>query len=175
MKNYIGVDPGHEGAITLIFHDGEIRKFIMPLIGKQYNIPALNSIFSTFNKNYYHIILEDVHAIYGSSAGATFEFGYGAGLLEGLIVAHGLPYTKVQPKEWQKIAFQGIKEIRKPSKKNKNGKEIRGKLDTKPMALLAVQRLFPKEDLRGSERCRVPHKGVIDSLLLAYYGQCKNL
>jgi len=110
--------------------------------------------------------IEDVHAIFGSSAGATFSFGYICGSIHTLIACCQIPLTKVQPKAWQKVIYQGIPEIRKPSK---NGKK--GRLDTKAMSAVAAKRLFPTADLRKNEKCKVVHDGIVDALLIAEYAR----
>ena len=73
-----------------------------------------------------------------------------------------IPYTKVQPKKWQKQAWEGIPLIKKPSSTGKTQVT-----DTKAMSLIAAKRLFPKEDLRATERSKIPHDGKVDSLLMA--------
>lgn len=173
---HIGIDPGKEGVIvSLEVVDGEILKIEKKLIPKLpgTNIiddQALNQIFIDIKKNMlHHIVLEDVHAIYGSAASATFSFGDVCGLIRGLIVAHELAYTKVQPKVWQKEMFQGIPEIRKPNKKNGQ----RGNLDTKPMSIMAAKRLFPGVSLLRTERSKKDSDGISDALLMAEYSRRK--
>ncbi len=46
--------------------------------------------------------IEDVHALFGSSAKATFSFGQRLGELEGMLQSMSIGYIKVKPKEWQK-------------------------------------------------------------------------
>lgn len=177
MKNYAGIDPGKNGAIVLIKSDNTIIAEKTPLLGKEYNILEFKNIIKKLKDDYpdIHFIVEHVHAIFGVAAGATFEFGYGCGLIEGILVSLGISYTKVQPKEWQKLAFKGTAEIRKPDKVNKNGKTVIGRLDTKPMALLSAQRLFPDVNLKATDRSTKAHEGIVDALLLAYYGKTTNL
>ncbi|KKK80116.1 hypothetical protein LCGC14_2826730, partial [marine sediment metagenome] len=123
----------------------------------------------------YHVFIEDVHAIFSSAAGATFQFGYVCGAIVMGVAAFDFKYTLVQPKVWQKVIYQGIPEIRKPSFVIKSGKfegqTRKGALDTKKMSLLATKRLFPNEDLRKSDRCKIPHNGIVDALLIAEYGR----
>lgn len=166
---YIGIDPGKQGYITIMYKEGEPEFKKIPLIGKEYDVTELSKIFSVLNSlsettSFTHCVVEDVHAIFGASAGSTFEFGYGVGLIEmGLVMAH-IPFTKVAPKKWQKEMFEGIPEQRKPSS---SGKTM--KVDTKLMALQAAKRLFPNVDLRDTEKCKKPHDGKIDSLLICEY------
>lgn len=158
----IGIDPGKQGFICSMT-DSSISYYQIPLIGKEVDLDELDNIidFITLTHDDVHCVIEDVHAIFGSSAKATFNFGWIVGVLEALLVAHGIPYTKVQPKEWQKEMWQGISKQKKAN----------GRTDTKAMSLLAAKRLFPDEDLTATARSTKEHDGKIDSLLMAEY--CK--
>jgi len=176
MNRVIGIDPGKKGAVVVIAESGSVEKYVMPCIGKEFDIHALDRIFfHIFHDKTCHAFIEDVHAIFGSAAGATFQFGYVCGAIRGLVVGGEAPYTLVQPKAWQKVIYQGIPEIRKPPVKITTGKRagqmMKGKLDTKKMSLVAAKRLFPNVDLRKSERCKIPHEGIVDALLICEYGR----
>jgi hypothetical protein len=159
----IGIDPGKNGFIcildTNIAPNGEFLYYAVPLIGKDVDIKELNSILKRDYDKDVHCVIEDVHAIFGSAAKATFNFGWIVGVLEAILVAHRIPYTKVKPKEWQKEMWQGIPLQKKPN----------GRTDTKAMSLLAAKRLFPNEDLTATERSVKPHDGKVDALLLSEY------
>ena len=169
MKTYIGTDPGRSGHIVCLNPDNSTTKFAIPKVGGQVDVHALNKIFSQFTKIEHHIVTEDLHAIFGSAASSTFSFGWINGILEGLLVANHLSFTKVQPKVWQKEMFQGTPEIRKPSKINSKGIPTKGRLDTKAMSILTAKRLFPNFSLLPSERCRKDDDGIADSILMAEY------
>lgn len=158
---YIGIDPGKKGFISVleIFDLPEWKFYPIPTIkGKVIDVVELNNIFEKI-KGDCHAVIEKVHAIYGSSAKATFDFGFTAGLLEGMLIAHSIPYTKVPPKEWQKEMWQGVQVIKKTKRSN----------DTKAMSEIAVKRLFPKLDLRKTERCTTNDDNKVDSILMAEY------
>lgn len=164
----IGIDPGKDGFITVMIGEEFIFSPI-PLIGKFLDIHELTRILSEFSSlPDVHCIFEDVHAKYGSSAKATFSFGFVCGATEACIIASGIPFTKVQPKKWQEEMWQGIP-IQK--KQSSTGKTMVN--DTKLMSLMACKRLFPNLDLTANSRCRVPHDGKVDSILLAEYGKRK--
>ena len=166
-KISIGIDPGKDGFICLYMpKDDEFIFKEVPKIGKEVNLQALNGVFNTIEGLDCHCVIEDVHSVYGSSAKGTFEFGKIVGQLEAFLVAYKIPYTKVQPKKWQKEMWEGVPLQRVPSS---TGKTI--KTDTKKMSLLAANRLFPKIDLRKSERAKKPDHNKVDSLLICEY--CK--
>ena len=155
----IGIDPGKSGFITS-FSDS-FSHYPIPKIGDEVDVAELNKIFLSFPKDSFAII-EDVHAIYGSSAGATFEFGWITGILEALLVAHSIPFQKIAPKVWQKAMHLGI-----PNQKKK-GKTSN---DTKLMSEMACKRLFPDLDLRRTERCTKLDDNKIDSILICEYAR----
>lgn len=161
---YLGIDVGKNGSCVLVSKN-HIFKFVIPTIGNVYDIKRLVEWLGSWSGYIKHCVIEDVHAIFGSAAKSTFEFGFGAGLLEGCLVSLNIPYTKIQPKVWQKEMFQGIPEIRKPNTKG----DKKGALETKQMALLAAKRIFPDVDLRATTRSKNPHDGIVDALLMAEY------
>lgn len=175
MKAYVGVDPGKAGCIVIQYEDGTTVVKKLPLIGNEIDLVELNSYFESLTKFKTQVVIEDVHAIHMSSAKSTWSFAHTCGILEGLIVANKLPYLKVAPKKWQKLCFEGIKEVRKPDtiKKGKDGKEkvIKGKVDTKSMSILASKRLYPTVSLKATERSKVDDNNISDALLLSHY--CK--
>jgi hypothetical protein len=176
--NYIGIDPGKEGAIVVLGENGiAIHKETMVLLKDgTLDVKWLRGVLNTFCEGGHgHIIVEQVHAIFGSSAKSTFSFGYICGQIDTLVACSGLPYTKVQPKTWQKVAYMGVSEIRKAPIKITKGKFAGttrpGPLDTKAMSLVAAQRLFPGADFRRNERCKVQHDGIVDAILIAEFGR----
>ena len=117
----------------------------------------------TEGKNKTYFALEDVHSLPGVSAKANFSFGENKGEYRGMLVALELPYMEVQPKVWQKVAWEGV-----PLMKNS-----KGRTDTKAMSLTAAKRLFPNESFLATSRSSVPHDGLVDAALIAYYLKCK--
>jgi len=171
----IGIDPGKTGAIVILEKEKEPKIYVIPTIKNELDIRELVNIFDNIFKESsdIHVVIEDVHAIFGASAGATFEFGKICGILEGMLACYKVPYTKIQPKIWQKEMWIGVSEVRNLSKINKNGKESKGRIDTKAMSLIAAKRLFPNVKLTDpkSSRATKPHSGIFDALLIAEY--CK--
>ena len=164
-KLFVGIDPGKSGAIVILDEQGEIaHKQVVPTIGKEYDAQAVKDILLEYDSGSnctIHAMLEDVHAIQGSAGGTSnFNFGQGKMLWHMGLVCLEIPHTLIQPKAWQKEAWEGVPIQYKPgsSKKTK---------DTKATSLLAAKRLFPKADLTKSEKAKVPHDGIVDALLIA--------
>lgn len=162
MRTYIGIDPGSKGFITVHSEDG--YKFV----SIEENTPLeLGRELAQIRDRYPDAlaVMEEVHAIYGSSAKGTFSFGEIFGLLQGLLIATRIPYHLVQPKEWQKEIWVNADKVYKSG----------AKVDTKATSLNAAQRLFPDIDLRRTPACRKVDDNKVDSLLLAEFARRKNL
>lgn len=169
---YVGIDPGKTGYIVIIEQTGQIIFHPIPQIGTEIDVRRLNDIFKEIS-SYFEVscVIENVHAIYGSAASSTFDFGYTTGLLEALLVAHNIPFVKVQPKTWQKEMWEGV-----PLQKKKSTSGKTQVNDTKAISEIAAKRLFPNEDLRPNDctaRCKKADHNKVDSLLIASYCQRK--
>jgi len=158
-KTRAAFDVGKEGAFV-VFKDKEIIvKTVMPCISNQIDLSELSKCLSGIDRRDIHVVVEDVHALFGASAKSTFNFGWSLGIIEGLLAGMNISYTKVTPKAWQKEMWQGVPPIFKQG----------NKIDTKATSLLAAKRLFPNIDLRKSERASKPHDGIVDALLMGEY------
>ena len=171
----IGIDVGKHGAIVVLDGPSVVYKAVTPLIGTKLDIHGLSDQIRSTLFGDCHVFVEEVHAIHGSAAGATFTFGGVYHAVQAILCTLYQPFTLVQPKVWQKVMYQGIPEIRKPSiiikKGERAGQSRKGNRDTKAMSLLAVKRLFPDLDLKRTARCEGPHDGIVDALLIAEYGR----
>ena len=98
-KLFMGIDVGSKGFISTQING----------VWEHYSIEdndlyQLSEIMRQIRSKYAQIacVIEDVRQIAGSSAKSTFNFGFNKGYLIGLLAANNIPYTLVQPKEWQK-------------------------------------------------------------------------
>lgn len=164
-KFNIGIDIGKKGAIVILPGQKAVQNaldpIVMPLIGDHLDYNQLYMILRRYEGTDCHVIFEKLGVIFGTGKSTAFSMGHQAGAIEMACVALRLPYTKVPAKQWQKEMFQGVDEI------TKKGKSSR---DTKAMALIAANRLFPDYKLTVG-RATTPHDGVVDALLMAEY--CK--
>lgn len=118
-------------------------------------------------------VMEEVHAIFGSSAKATFSFGEINGYIKGILTALRIPYTLVPPKEWQKELWVN-QDMVYDNKQGNDGKPRRV-VNTKQTSYNAARRLFPNEDFRKSARCRNWDDNKVDSILISEYAKRKNI
>lgn len=183
-KAFIAFDPGKDGGIAVIDEKGDlVYTSTIPKIGKEIDLNKLFEVISGLKKfgETQHVVLERVHSVFGSGAAANFTFGQVNGFIEAFIVAAGLKYTKTNPKDWQKISWEGIKiptvTVPKFKTDKLSGRKIqdgvREKVLTKEASLLAAKRLFPKWNFFATERSKKDHDGLIDAALIAYYGYVK--
>lgn len=172
-KVYVGIDVGCKGFISLQ-QDGVWEHYSIA----DYDLYGLSNIMDYIRNKSDNIacVIEDVHALFGSSAKATFAFGVNKGYLLGLLAANKIPYTLVQPKEWQKemwgnsdmvVTYKTI--VVKGVKKSK--KEV----NTKQTSINCAKRLFPMIDFRKSERSKKIDDNKVDSVLMSEYARRKNL
>lgn len=160
-KVIVGIDVGKSGAVAKLYPNNELKMYVMPMIGKEYDIQELSNILTPEeDEEFVHTSIENVHAIQGRAGGSSnFSFGLGKGILMGLVAGKNLRYTLVNPKAWQKVSWEGVTK----------------QTDTKKTSLIAAKRLFPNETFLATARSKVPHDGLIDAALIAYYTQVKFL
>lgn len=138
---YIGIDPGKDGAMAVL-NDGEAA--VIPFDEQAYT-NALCEISGQSVK----CCLERVGAMPGQGVTSMFKFGENFGFIRGLLQANGIPYELVTPQKWKK-EFGA-------TDKNKS--------------VCVCQRLFPDVSLLRTERCKKPHDGMAEALLMAEYAR----
>lgn len=162
MKYYLGIDPGKEGAFTVLDQNGNIVELIgMPLINREYNRQELISILTKYP--YERVGLEDPSVIFGVGKSAVASLKHCVGLLEGLLLGLRIPHILVAPKEWQKECWKHVKTQKKVGGKGN---------DPKATSLLASLNLWPNTDFKVSNKGNAISKyndGMIDASLIAEY------
>lgn len=187
-KQYtLGIDPGKHGGSVLININDYNDQVHIPTKVKDGRVDVMYTVNALEPyKDYIQVaFIEDVHAIFGSSASATFEFGHAAGALYGAVQAllgASIPVGYIQPKMWQKVAWSGLEPIKgDPVKDSKTGKQkilkngkLQWKTDTKATSSAAAHILFPNVSFIPP-RCRNEHDGLVDAALIAYAAMPNNL
>ena len=141
--NYIGIDPGKNGALAVILPE---TVEVFPFDEGDY----ANVLFA-LGKTECRCCLERVGAMPGQGVTSMFHFGENFGLIRGLLQANQIPYEIVTPQRWKKEF--GITE--------KNG------------AITVCERLFPEVSLYRTPRCKKPHDGIAEALLMAEFARRK--
>jgi crossover junction endodeoxyribonuclease RuvC len=110
-KIYIGVDPGNNGAFSVVNQHGAlIQVFDMPTVqvkvgakNKTRIVPQLMVSELHLFKNFdVFALIENVNASPGMGVVSAFNFGKGAGLVEGVFAGMVMPYGHVTPALWKK-------------------------------------------------------------------------
>ncbi len=152
MPSIMGIDPGLRGAIAVIDYSGKVCNTW--LLADIMEYPSMFEELVT-NEDVQHICIEKAQSMPGQGGSSMFNYGVGFGRIlgwcEGLTAR--VPYTLLAPNSWMKDMHKGVV----------------GK-DGKTKSLEAVRRLFPNEKLLPG-RCKKPHDGLIDALLIAEYGR----
>lgn len=172
-KAYLGIDVGSKGFISLQY-DGVWEYYSI----EDNDLHELSNIMLDIRKRFENIacVIEDVHAIMGSSAKATFSFGFNKGYLIGLLAASQIPYTLIQPKEWQKEMWSNSDMVVNYKSVTIRGKATtRKEINTKQTSINCAKRLFPTMDFRKSERSKKIDDNKVDSVLMSEYARRKNL
>lgn len=171
-KTYIGIDPGKLGYICVQRHDGT-HEFCSVKESSYREIAMFLKDVKTESDGDCVCCMESIHAIYGSSAKGTFSFGETFGVLQGLLIAIGIPYHLVQPRTWQSEMWVANDKVYKTRNITKS---LRSKsVDNKPTSINAAMRIFPDVDFRRNEKCKKPDDNKCDAALICEYGRRKNL
>lgn len=173
-KLYMGIDVGANGFISAQSDGHWVHHAIA-----DYDLYELSKLMAGFRSLYgdnISCVIENVHAIFGSSAKATFQFGFNKGYLIGLLAANHIPYTLIAPKEWQKEMWTNADMVVEYKKTTVKGKEVSKKVvNTKQTSINCAKRLFPMMDFRKSERAKKIDDNKVDSVLMCEYARRKNL
>jgi len=149
---YIGVDPGQKGSFCLLVPTTKQVAF-KPTTDKPVEILRwINQIQSEYELRV--ILIEDVHAIFGTSAKSNFVFGYNTGVVNAISMSSGASVDKVGPKVWQRTV----------------GVKTKGKAIKKEVGDIC-DRLYPHVNIRGKRGGLLD--GLSDSLLIAHYAYLK--
>lgn len=140
---YIGIDPGKDGALAVIF-GGMDETVLVPFDEQEYT-----NVLQNLAGRPVKACLEHVGAMPGQGVTSMFSFGENFGFIQGLLTACGVPYQLVRPQRWKKEF--GI------SGKNES--------------IAVCKRLFPEVSLRRNARCKTDHDGMAEALLMAEYAR----
>lgn len=159
--NIIGIDPGLDGAVSIIYENGEVVFFDTETLDivsgrkkkREYNINANADILrlplQVFTKGNIVVILEKIHSMPGQGVRSMFSMGEGFGMWKGIIAGLNLSMELITPQKWKKAMMDGMGKEKDASRQR------------------AIQ-LFPQcsENLKLKK-----HHGRADALLIAEWGR----
>src|SRR5690606_3365079 len=87
---YVGIDPGKSGAIAFVDYQGNLHKWVIPVIGNDIDGNELYRIINHISTKYRPtFVIEDVHSVFGAGAGSNFQFGFVCGFIRAMVIANG--------------------------------------------------------------------------------------
>lgn len=150
-KLYIGIDPGQLGALAALDASGNVHGVLV------HNRVDYLGYLRMMIEGAWNItaFVEHLNARppMQCSAKTNFSLGEDFGWTCGMLEAFNISYQLVRPATWKK-------EFGCTSDKN--------------TSIAVAHRLFPKEDLRRTERCTKDHDGKAEALLIAEWGRRHN-
>ena len=99
MFQYLGIDPGKSGGISIIDHNRSIIKTTKLDLTE---MDTWNWLSDNVNMLCYVATIEQVHAMPKHGVTSSFTFGRSYGFLIGMLTALQIPYKFVTPQKWQK-------------------------------------------------------------------------
>lgn len=164
--DYLGIDPGLNGAFAIVSGDRVQYKMVMPTLGittkkgkTKTEIDRRGTLsFLKMFPLHIHVAIEQQEAFRKQNITSicTTCKNYGI-LLMGLTATHML-VTEVLSDVWQ--AHFNILPVTKADGKS-----------TKEQALEVVKGIYPDTDFRKSDQAQKPHDGIVDAVLIANYCQ----
>ena len=155
LRVWVGIDPGLKGGVGVINERREVLEvYRMPdtLAGLD---AALRSIAAGYPRAV--VVLEKAQAMPKQGGVSMFNYGRGFGAIEMGVVSNCLPCHYVRPAIWKKTILAG-----EPDRRDKG------------VSIRVCERIFPDVNLIPG-KCRTPHDGMAEALLLAEYGRRENL
>jgi crossover junction endodeoxyribonuclease RuvC len=148
-KKIAGIDTGFSGAIAIAGWNFTPVLYDMPTLTmhKQRYIDGYKLKKILLEQSVCHVFIEKAQAMPKQGIVSTARYMKSAGILEGICIGLGLPYTLISPQEWKKKMMPGIT------------------FKSKDASVFRVKQLFPNINL---EIKKDHHK--CEALLLALYG-----
>jgi hypothetical protein len=149
---FIGIDPGSKGALCCLDSD---RPRFVEFLDTPYDHKSCQLVRAFLMTHEPAMVgLENVHAIFGTSAGSNFKFGENVGIIKGVLGTTPFGIDMIQPKAWQKACGISFKPKSKPAEK-------------KRVVAAIAQNLYPSAALHG------PRGGLLDgrsdALMIAHH------
>ena len=147
---FIGIDPGKSGGIACIDTDEKIYRTVP--YSDEALLDLLGNIYHSDDSRFVTCCLEKVGARPGQGVVSMFSFGQSVGYIKGVLEAFKIPYQEITPQKWKREF---------------------GLNSEKAASAEVCRKLFPDVSLLASPRCKKPHDGMAEALLMAEYARRK--
>ena len=159
-KIIIGIDPGTRGVMCVHYTSTGVYEHIplADIMRVRTDLEAARVVGDCF------AVIEDVHSMPGQGVATTFKFGFNTGMVVGMVIQSGIPYTRAAPQRWQRVMWCPQDKV-----------SHQGKVDTKTTSLNAAVRLHPEMNFKRTERCKKFDDNMVDATLICDYAKIMNL
>lgn len=111
MTQFIGIDPGLNGAVACIDGDAVWVERVPTVHLAKRRQPVIMGMVKLLERAFYptltsFAILEAVHSMPKQGVASSFSFGRGFGMWEGILAALGIPYQLVSPQAWKAVMLR---------------------------------------------------------------------
>lgn len=158
MSVYIGIDNGLTGGIAII-DGGVLILHVMPVLssGKKNRVDvlALRKVLRTYISDNTFIVYESPGGSQGVRPAVSMADSFAR--VESVLILDGFRREPINAMKWQRTFWTRPKMAKGE------------KFDTKAAALNKAKQLWPNQDWRKNEKCRIPHDGLVDAALIAEY------
>lgn len=163
---FIGIDIGADGAIAAITGNG-----LSFLRTKTSSTDSLLRFLQDFPPENTVAAYENLHAIWGASASATYGLGDASGWWRGVLDAFKYKTYKVGPLDWQTALTNRVQKPKLPSTKNLVGKARKAVLEQRRKINVAHRKNVKAETIRAANALfpgySITHDGVADAVCIA--------
>lgn len=143
---FIGIDPGKSGGIAYIDTKDNVSGT------EPYSDTALIDLCKEVKYSEVICCLEKVGAMPGQGVVSMFSFGKSVGYIKGVLESSRIPYQEITPQKWKREF---------------------GLTSDKAASAEVCRKLFPDVCLLATPRCKKPHDGMAEALLMAEYARRK--
>lgn len=163
MISVVGIDPGKSGYVARIAaNDSGHRTVVLrptPTVNlgggkRDYHPQRMRDLLLALNakEKIALVALEVQRPMPKQGVHSMFVIGRGVGLWEGILAGLQLPYTLVQPRDWQAYSLRGTP-----------GDDAKGR------SILATERLYPMASLLRTPRSTKPDHNAADAVMIAHW------
>ena len=165
MRTYVGIDNGLDGGVVIVREFEIVEAAPMPVTklgkGRVVNCGDLLKILIGVDGDL--TVLVESPSKHSAGVLALCSTWQSYGRIMATLELGSFRHQSVDSKKWQKAFWTRPKMAQGT------------KFDTKAAALLAARRIWPDQDWKASDRCKVPHSGIVDAALIAEFGRRMSL
>lgn len=160
---YIGCDNGISGALAALgpmAGSPPLGMVQMPVEakkrGNQVDILSVWEWIEPYSHQEITVVVEKPNNAQTPSTAASMADSFG--VMRALLALKRIRHVFITPQSWQKAMMPNC-----------------ATGQTKKYALTVAKQLWPGETFYANERCRTPHEGIVDALLIAEYARRQSL